>query len=460
MKSIKHITKKYLNKSLILAFGLVASNLVSYAQVTFTGEIRPRTEFRHGFKSLADSAQKAAVFTGQRTRINFGYQSEGYLVKIVLQDVRVWGNQSQLVNNEDFGASIHEAWGEAFLNEKISLKFGRQEISYDDQRIFGNVGWAQQARSHDAMLLKFKIDSTFNIHLGAAYNQDKEQLISTFYTTPGSYKALQYLWAHKDFNSMGASFLFLNNGQQASKTDLSGTIYKDNYSQTTGLYLTYKKNKLMASTSFYYQFGKDISKTNYFDNPDIEAMLIGAELSYNVSKRISATAGFEYQSGQSQTDTTKAYRDVKHAFTPFYGTNHKFNGTMDYFYVGNHIGSVGLQDIYFKLKYKSEKSYWIGADAHLFSATADVLDQNELFKTGNITAMNSSLGTEIDLTMGWELAKGVDFKMGYSQMFGTETLAILKGVTSIENAEIKGRTDELSNWAWMMITIKPDFLKK
>lgn len=464
MKNTKHIKKiikhKYF-KSLTLVVGLVASSHVSYAQVSLTGEIRPRTEYRHGFKSMADSAQKSAIFTSQRSRLNFGYQSEGYLVKIVLQDVRVWGNQSQLVNNQDFGASIHEAWGEALINKQFSVKFGRQEIAYDDQRILGSVGWAQQARSHDALLFKFKVDSTFNIHLGGAFNQDKEQLTTTLYTIPGNYKAIQYLWAHKDFGkTFGASFLFLNNGKQAVKTDSTGTIFKDNYGQTAGTFLKYKKNKLSVSANFYYQFGKDVDNTNYWGNPDIEAMLFGGEVTYNISEKFTATAGYEYQSGQSQTDTTLAYREIKHAFTPLYGTNHKFNGTMDYFYVGNHIGSVGLQDIYFKVKYKSEKSFWIGAAAHLFSATADVLDQNELLKTGNITAMNSSLGTELDLNMGWKLSKGVDFKMGYSQMIGTETLAILNGVTTFDNGDLVGRTDQLNNWAWMMITIKPDFLKK
>ncbi len=37
------------------------------------------------------------------------------------------------------------------------------------------------------------------------------------------------------------------------------------------------------------------------------------------------------------------------AFTPLYGTNHKFNGWMDYFYVGNHGSSIGLQDINAKI---------------------------------------------------------------------------------------------------------------
>jgi hypothetical protein len=60
-------------------------------------------------------------------------------------------------------------------------------------------------------------------------------------------------------------------------------------------------------------------------------------------------AGYEYLSGNSYNKTDKVY-----AFEPFYGTNHKFNGFMDYFYVGNHINSVGLHDAWLKYGYKQK----------------------------------------------------------------------------------------------------------
>jgi hypothetical protein len=41
--------------------------------------------------------------------------------------------------------------------------------------------------------------------------------------------------------------------------------------------------------------------------------------------------GFELLSG---TDLQEP--DKNSAFTPWFGTNHRFNGHMDYFYVGNH----------------------------------------------------------------------------------------------------------------------------
>ena len=69
-------------------------------------------------------------------------------------NVRTWRNQPQQIANQDFATSVHQAWAEMNFSPEISLKVGRQELAYDDQRIFGNAGWAQQARSHDVALYK------------------------------------------------------------------------------------------------------------------------------------------------------------------------------------------------------------------------------------------------------------------------------------------------------------------
>ena len=148
-----------MKKLIVSSVFLTIMSLYSYGQFTLDGELRPRFEYRHGYKNVADSSQNSAAFVEQRTRLNFGYKAEGYIFKLTLQDVHIWGSQPQLVNtysktNTDGSLlSIHEAWGEALLNDYWSFKFGRQEIALDDHRIFGNVGWASQARSHDAEIL-------------------------------------------------------------------------------------------------------------------------------------------------------------------------------------------------------------------------------------------------------------------------------------------------------------------
>jgi hypothetical protein len=436
---------------------MLCTAISANAQFSLSGEIRPRFEYRHGYKTVADSGQTAAAFTQQRTRLNVGYKTEGYEFKLVLQDVRVWGSVPQLVSNDGMFTTLHEAWVNAFLSKDWSFKFGRQEIIYDNHRIFGNVDWAQQARSHDAAIFKYNKDK-LTADVGFTYNQDGAGLFGT-QAYNGTYKAFQYLYAKYNVNdNLYTSLLFLNNGIQVSNFDSTymDYVYKDNYSQTAGIFIQYNKDKLSATGWFYKQMGV----FGDWSNSKIDAMNYCAEVKYKVIEPLQLSAGLEYLSGQSQTDTSKAYTDVKHAFNPFYGTNHKFNGFMDYFYVGNHINNVGLQDIYFKVKYTKKEKYFIGLDAHMFSAAANVLDQVEFAKTGEIKAMNKNFGTELDFTFGFDLSKGVNLKAGYSQMLATETLATVKGVTYTSGSDAgKGRVDQTNNWAWIMITVKPQFIK-
>jgi hypothetical protein len=427
--------KKIIIRCAVLAVFLALIAINSNAQMTLTGEIRPRFEYRHGYQALADTSMNAAAFVSQRTRINLGYANDKIKTKIVLQDVRVWGSQKQL-SSSDALLAIHEAWAEYSFTKKIAAKFGRQEISYDDERIFGAVGWTQQGRKHDAAVLKY-MDSTFTAHAGFAFNQDKEQFNTTQYTVLSSYRNMQYLWMNKKWSKLDVSYLFLNLGQQSPA---SSSVSRYNY--TTGLHTQYKAGKLMAVGKAYYTGGIDISKK------DMQAYLLGAELTYAFKPKISATATYELQSGQSQTNTSADYKRVNHSFNPVFGTNHAFNGYMDYFYVGNHINSVGLQDIMARVKYKTEK-WWTTVDVHAFSSAANILDTKKFSSTGEYKAMNSYLGTEVDLTYSYTLNPMCVVTGGYSQMFGTESMKALRG----------GQTNTVSNWAYVMITLKPNFLK-
>ncbi|MCB0396477.1 MAG: alginate export family protein [Flavobacteriales bacterium] len=426
-------------KPLILLTACICGALDLSAQFVLSGEIRPRTEYLHGFKTLAKETQDPAFWTEQRSRLRFDYTSDLYDVGIVLQDIRIWGSTSQL-NRSDALSSIHEAWAAIRLCENFSLKAGRQEVAYDDHRIFGNVGWAQQARSHDLVRLQYK-DSTGALDLGLAFNQDAAQLTTHVYTVPNSYKTLQYLWWHKNFSeAFGASILFLNNGLQYSVTDTAGvTSYSVQYSQTAGTYLSYKTEKLKLSGSAYYQTGKDGT------GKDLGAYQASAEANYRISGGFSLGAGYERLSGTSQVDKANTENN---SFNPLYGTNHKFNGFMDYFYVGNHTNGVGLQDSYFRMLYKYKKLS-AGLDVHLFSSAADILDVEEWASTGQYRVMSSALGTEFDATFIYKLSDEVSLQAGYSQMFATESMEALKG----------GSKDEINNWAYLMITVKPVFYK-
>ncbi len=431
-------------------FVLVAGTSTSaFAQMTLSGEIRPRFEYRHGYSAPADTLQKSAQFIQQRTRLNFGYAAEKYKVGVTLQDVRVWGNQSQMNTYDVNTFGLHEGWAEYFFNKKISMRLGRQEISYDDQRMMGAVDWKQEGRAHDAFIMKFT-DSTFSAHMGFAYNQNGVALSSTNYSIANSYKQMQYLWLNKHINAFNISVLALNVGQQSPVTSKSSR-----YLTTIGTRVEYKTNPFFAGLNFYYQAGDDVTLNSTNQPKKISALLGGIDVAYTIKEKFTIGLGYEYISGQSQTDTATAYKNINHSFNPVFGTNHKFNGYMDYYYAGNQFSNVGLQDIILRLKYKAEK--WNCAfDIHQFLTAAEVLDTKNLVKTGKYAAMTSNLGTELDLTFSYMLTGAVGITAGYSHYLTSETLGIVKNVKTWNG---DGRTDQTSNWCYIMISFKPVFFK-
>ena len=169
----------------------------------------------------------------------------------------------------------------------------------------------------------------------------------------------------------------------------------------------------------------------YFQKGEnLKAFDFGADASYKVSGNTSLSAGFEILSGNDTTTTDQE------AFNPFFGTNHKFNGFMDYFYVGNHINTIGLVDLFLKGQYSLGKST-LSAHGHYFAGATDHIAGFD----------GKSLGIEIDLVCSYKISEITNISAGYSQMFGTDNMAVLKG----------GDKSAMSYWAWVMITVKPVF---
>ncbi len=410
-------------KQFYLAFlAVLLFSSIGISQVILDAELRPRFEYRHGYKTLFPDDTDPAAFISQRTRLNAFYSDETLTFYLSAQDIRVWGDVPQTNISDKNGVGIHQAWGEMKFTPEFSVKLGRQALVYDDHRIFGSVDWVQQARSHDLALLKYQ-KNNFSGHLGIAFNQDEEALAgNTLHTN--TYKAMQYVWLNKKWEDIGASFLLLNNGMQYIDA-LNERDNETRYSQTFGTHLTYNKNQFGLMANLYYQTGADVN-----DN-DLSAYLLGIEAGYQVNSIWTLQVGAELQSGNDYG----APSDGKNkAFTPLYGTNHKFNGHMDYFYVGNHGNNVGLLDVYIGSTIKTGEKTDFGIRVHNFNAAADMVNNT-----------SKQLGTEADLSFNYKFTKAINIKAGYSHMFAS------KGMEQLKN----NFDGNVNNWGWIMVTLKP-----
>ncbi|UXP30815.1 alginate export family protein [Reichenbachiella agarivorans] len=415
----------------------------SHAQFTIDAQLRPRTEFRNGSKELNDPDVEPALYTEQRTRLYVGFMQDKYEIKVTVQDVRMWGTTSQPYK-ADPNNSVHlsEAWGMYHFSDDFSFKMGRMPIAYHNERFFGASNWQPQGRSHDALLLMYhKNDLGLKADLGLAFNQNgfEPTLVqSTFYTGIVNYKYMQYIWLTKDFDKLSVNAMFVNNGYQQAADSVTANL------QNYAVMLDYKINdKLQLGGEAYYQGGKNVV------NADVSATMLGGYLTYKTDFA-PFTLGVDYMSGTGYGSTSD------HSFTPLFGSNHKFYGYMDYFYLANphrlqgETYGTGLVDIYLLSDWKLNENWALKVNLHEFLSPVDIVDVNDVSRQ-----YSSTLGTEVDLVMAWKLDKAVTINLGYSQMFATESMEQIKGFVTGYN----GDASAWNNWAWLMVDFHPQLFK-
>lgn len=420
---------------LIIILNLSIQSII--AQFTLDGQFRPRTEYRNGFQFLQADGVDAGFVTNTRARLGAKYKTPSYEIYINIQDVQVWGENPQLIPvDANNSLALFEAWAELQLGKGWSAKLGRQVLSYDDQRYFGGLDWAQQGRYHDLAMIKYQKEG-FMLNFGLAFNQDLDNQGGPLFGfknagtefnsgNPFQYKTMQHLYAKKKFGTFSASVVLVNLGfQQVDET--TGDVSDIRNTITAGTHLAYKKGKFGLEGNAYLQTG------DFVNGIDIDgAYLLGLEATYKAGAKTTLGLGIEAISGDD-TSTT----DATEAFLPHFGTNHKFNGFMDHFYVGNWVNRVGLLDIH------ASAAFNLGPKTTLFT------------KFLNFTGMEdtpngeSNLGNELDLVLTQKF-NGFALKIGYSQLFasdGLEELETLRsGVTDFKSSQ---------NWAWAMLIIKP-----
>ncbi|MCK4637918.1 MAG: alginate export family protein, partial [Bacteroidales bacterium] len=401
---------KFFRITFLILFGLmISANL--FAQLSIKAELRPRAEFRNGYKALNDSVNDPAFFVSQRTRLIFNYSDEKFKIGISLQDVRVWGDFTYSSSTGVFGnrasTYLNQAWLELFINKYSSLTIGRQYLIYDDQRLLSARNWNQNSLSYDALVYKFK-KNTFIFDLGFSLNNKRENIFGNNYPH-NIIKTLNFLYLKKNINKLSVSVLAIASGYQ--KRGTAETIY---LRATTGTYLEYKTENLFISASGYYQFGKN--KTGM----DVNAYLLSAKTKYNIGK-FKLGAGIDVASGKNKLKTDSSYINKDQMFSVLYGSRHKFYGNMDYFsYLPIATSGGGLVDIFATLNYKLSSITGLGVAYHFFALQNNVIDPT--YTEQDTKALKKSLGSELDLNFSWTLSKIINLKGGYSFMLPTNSL--------------------------------------
>ena len=389
-----------------------------------------RGEIRDGGLSVSEDGKAGyANFLLSRTRLGASYGRSWLSARFVSQHAGTWGSR------EGSSLSLYEAWVR-FQSKGFFAKLGRQSLSYDDQRIFGLDDWSMTGISHDALKVGFE-DGAHKIHLIGSYNQDIANMDAGGTRFSGGiqpYKSLGAAWYHVDISKVGLSALFMDLGLQSTENP-EDTFHE----HLAGAFVAWRPKYLSLEGAYYHQWGKEQTGL------PVNAWMASVKATGKVSDKFSGRVGYDYLSGddhfpvpgQGMIGLTR--HEIVNGFSSLYGSNHKFYGAMDFFYVSTYLNGFtpGLQNLYAGIAWKPVEKLSLDAAYHYFSTAAPV--ENHL----------RALGHEVELTASWQFSRDVSLSAGYSFMQGTETMSALK--RTADNNRL--------HWGWVMLLVTPQFFE-
>jgi hypothetical protein len=120
-------------------------------ELSFAPHLQYRARYYH-LEGKNFASGDARNFVRQRARAGASATYDDKVgLKIVLQDVRTWGEELDPVG--DFsgdGFDVHEGYAFFRPAKGVDLRLGRQEVILLNARLIGNLDFAEQARSFDA----------------------------------------------------------------------------------------------------------------------------------------------------------------------------------------------------------------------------------------------------------------------------------------------------------------------
>ncbi|MBP5781910.1 MAG: alginate export family protein [Bacteroidales bacterium] len=433
MKKIYKISLMVACMSMIYT-GLNAQDLIIDA------ELRPRVEFRDGFQKPLYDTQNPAIPVFQRSRLGFTFTSHRLDMKVTFQDARVWGQtNTESIHTGNFG--LFEAWAGIWFGKYSTIRVGRQGLKYDNNRLFSLSSWTNYGKSHDLILYKFdNHDLGLKIDLGLAYNNPATiKNYALVYDVSKIYQEMSFLHLEKSLGKKGlkASAIFV---QERFQEDVATSDDPLNYHRfTTGanLELNSKDNPFGFILTGYYQFRKGKITPGLGYPGDLSAYLLAANVRYRFCDAFGLNLGADVYSGTSADDNS----GTSHTWQKLYGSNHSFNGSMEYW---RDIKDYGLSDFYMTAFGNIAKNFSAQLCGHVF-----LTNNSYKYDAVNTLDAGSYLGAEVDIDFSWKVVKYVKCDFGYSYYFASDQTYQVKGMNPTSDYRYP-------QWAFVSLTINPE----
>jgi 1,2-phenylacetyl-CoA epoxidase catalytic subunit len=346
----------------------------------------------------------------------------------------------------DDAVDLRQAWIE-LGNPKVfplTLKLGRQILSYGDERVIGAFDWNNIGRTFDAVKLRWEskdawveaFASSVVVPERGSYNQsdffngnelDRQQIFS------GIYAECNALW----FQSTDLYVLHLHENDSVKYQDNDrgdtnfftiGTRWKSKpgaFAKSEDVMSKDKDNKAVALPGPKPAVGLDYTFEGAFQTGDVRGQDLTAfaahgDVGYTLDMpwRPRFAVGYSFATG----DDEPGDREIQ-TFQNLFPTNHKFYGQMDLFSWQN------IHDLEFDFKISPVRNVTLRADYHAFwlESTEDAwyrANGATTVRPINATsrAAGNYVGSEIDFLATWNVTKWFQVEGGYSHFFSGDYL--------------------------------------
>jgi hypothetical protein len=392
--------------SLLLAFLILILPTILFSQAEFHvgGELRVRVEARENADFNSQLGDQV-FFIAQRARATLQWQFPSQLRALMqIQDSRLWGeegNTNRALNNTD----LHQAYFdvEKLFGKSLTLRVGRQQLAFGNERLVGKNDWDQVGRAFDAARLTWG-EARQKADFWLAQTRNKNATgINSYQEFLGAYFATQKL-PNSTVEAFAMALLDDRDFPLGSTTGKSLLLI------TTGARIA---GELQARWSYdlegVYQIG---------DHGDlkVQAFALAAEGRWRIAQRYSPTfsAGYVFGSGDNNPFDKKLG-----TFSALFPSIHENLGAMDYASWSNIAAiaaafefrpardlAIQSQLHYFQLAHGNDA--WYGASGFNFDS------RSEIFLPA-MPGESIELGGEIDLACTYAVRERIQLHLGLSR---------------------------------------------
>jgi len=425
-----------------------------FSQWDFGGQFRARLEHKEFFAAAGNSAASVDFATKGdadntylllREKIHLGYMPCSFFTTLVEGRDSSSQNDDRNPNVDSDTFDLYQGYLKIGDPTKfpLSLKVGRQELQYGDERLIGNADFNNVPRSFDAAKLRY---------------EDKNLWVDAFFSRPvvACDNSLNQDNEHDNFSGIYASTKAL-----VPKQETQFYFLARNTEVTSAGYITNPLAPLPSPRDIYtvggrlkslpgalngwdyevegaYQFGrfKDSNTSKSLNQDAFATHVAGGYTASKIPGTPRVGLEYNYASGDSNPN------DNTHGtFDNLFPTNHKFYGYMDF------VSWQNIHDLRFTSTIKPLSKLTLNADVHGFW----LADNNDSFysvsgaarKTGGYgikPAAGDFIGTEIDLIATYAVTSYATIQGGFGHFFVGEY---------VENSLAKNGGSTDANWLYL-----------